>query len=66
MGEKAREARARLTVVVERGKVVCQQLQDYTSAGARVADRAFRKNPYPTLGAVLGFGFILGVLINRR
>lgn len=33
-------------------------------AGARTTDRAIRKNPYQTIGIVLGVGVIVGLLAS--
>ncbi|MDB6018571.1 MAG: hypothetical protein JWR19_3060 [Pedosphaera sp.] len=38
------------------------QVRERAIAGARAADERIRKNPYPSLGLVLGAGLLLGVL----
>ncbi len=65
-GEKAAELRARLQASIAKAKETCQRLEDRAIAGAKAADRVIRAHPYESMGVALGFGLLLGVLINRR
>lgn len=65
-GEKAAELRARLQASVNKAKETCKRLEDRAIAGAKAADRVIRAHPYESMGIALGFGLLLGVLINRR
>jgi ElaB/YqjD/DUF883 family membrane-anchored ribosome-binding protein len=66
VNERTKAARAQLAAALERGKVACQDLQNQTVAGAKVADRAIRQYPYPMLAVAFGVGLFLGILANRR
>jgi ElaB/YqjD/DUF883 family membrane-anchored ribosome-binding protein len=41
-----------------------ENVKEKAIAGARTTDRAIRKNPYQTLGIVLGVGVIVGLLAS--
>ena len=68
MSEKARDARSRLTVAVQRSRDTCEHLQEQTAARARAAARttdiAVRSHPYESLAAALGIGLLVGLLLN--
>lgn len=66
LGEKARDARARLTSALESAKATCGRLQDQAVAGARATDKAIREHPYQTVGVAFGVGLLVGVLALRR
>lgn len=64
--EKAREARARLAVALERAKDACGCLQEKAVAGARATDKVIRDHPYQSLGIALGIGVLVGLLVSRK
>ena len=66
VGEKAREARSRLMTALESAKESAQVLQKKAIEGAKAADQAIRKHPYPSLGIAFGVGLLIGVLAGRR
>jgi ElaB/YqjD/DUF883 family membrane-anchored ribosome-binding protein len=66
MGEKAREARVRLSAALESAKSTCTRLEDQAIQTAKAADTYVHANPYPFIGAAFGLGVLLGVLINRK
>jgi ElaB/YqjD/DUF883 family membrane-anchored ribosome-binding protein len=70
MGEKAKEARARLTAALEHAKSTCDELQRQAVAAAKAAaektDAAIREHPYESIGVAFGIGVLLGVLVSRR
>ena len=66
LGEKAREARAKLAATVEAAKANYQRLEQKTIAGAKAADRVIRDNPYRSIGLAFGIGLLVGVLVNRK
>lgn len=66
LGEKAKEARARLGVALERAKETCCRVQEKAIAGAKVADKCVREHPYPAIGIAFGLGLFLGLLLKRR
>src|SRR6266496_1057509 len=66
LGEKAREARAKLGKTVEAAKANYQKLEQRTVAGAKATDRVIRDNPYRSLGIAFGVGVLVGVLVNRE
>jgi ElaB/YqjD/DUF883 family membrane-anchored ribosome-binding protein len=70
LGEKAKEARARLSGALERAKVTCAELQAQTMASARAAakkaDAVIREHPYECAGVAFGVGVLIGVLVARK
>ena len=65
VGERARDARKRLTSALESAKASCENLQEKALAGARATDKVIRDHPYQTLGVAFGAGLLIGVLVNR-
>ena len=66
VGDKAKEARARLSATVESAKETLHALQERAIAGAKAADRTIREHPYQSIGVAFGLGVLIGVLVNRR
>jgi ElaB/YqjD/DUF883 family membrane-anchored ribosome-binding protein len=66
LGEKAQEARARLSVALQRAKETCCKVQEKAIAGAKAADKCVREHPYPAIGIAFGVGVLIGLLIKRR
>ena len=66
VGDKAREARSRLTATIASAKASCEALQDKAIASARATDKVIREHPYQSLGVAFGVGLLIGVLVNRR
>ena len=65
-GEKASEARRRLTAALERGKEIYGTARDKAIEGSKVADQTIRENPYQTIAIGIGLGALVGYLIGRR
>ncbi len=69
-GDKAREARARVTVALEKAKATYAELQEQSIASAkaamRTADETIRSHPYQSIGVAFGVGLLLGVLLRRK
>ena len=66
VGEKAREARSRLSAAVESAKASCERIEEKAIAGAQATDKAIREYPYQSIGVAFGIGLLIGVLVNRR
>ena len=66
LGEKAREARVKLSATLESAKVSCRRLEEKTVASAKAADKVIREHPYQSLGIAFGVGLLIGVLVNRK
>ena len=66
VGDKAKEARARLSATLESAKESLRALQEKAIAGAKAADRTIREHPYESIGIAFGLGVLIGVLVNRR
>ena len=66
LGEKAREARARLATSLEGAKANFVKLEDKAIAGARATDKVIREHPYQTMGLAFGVGLLIGVLVTRK
>lgn len=66
LGDKAKEARDRLTVALDRAKDSCSGLEEKAAASAKATDKVIRQHPYQSLGVAFGVGLLIGVLVNRR
>jgi ElaB/YqjD/DUF883 family membrane-anchored ribosome-binding protein len=66
LGEKAREARSRLTTSLESAKVNMHKIEDKAIAGARAGDRVIREHPYQAVGTAFGLGLLIGILVTRK
>ncbi|MBI3415475.1 MAG: DUF883 domain-containing protein [Verrucomicrobia bacterium] len=66
LGEKTKEARARLSAALDNAKVTCRQLEDRAIAGAKATDKIIREHPYQSIGIAFGVGLLIGVLVNRK
>jgi ElaB/YqjD/DUF883 family membrane-anchored ribosome-binding protein len=66
LGDKAKEARSRLTQALERAKVTCQEMQEKALEKAKATDQCIREHPYQTLGIAFALGLVIGVLIRRK
>jgi ElaB/YqjD/DUF883 family membrane-anchored ribosome-binding protein len=66
LGEKAREARTRLSASLESCKSSLHAAEDKAIAGAKVADKAIRDHPYQSIGLSFGVGLLIGVLVSRK
>ena len=66
LGEKTKEARARLSAALDNAKVTCRALEDRAIAGAKATDKIIREHPYQSIGIAFGVGLLIGVLVNRK
>jgi ElaB/YqjD/DUF883 family membrane-anchored ribosome-binding protein len=66
LGERAREARARLAASLESAKANVYKVEEKAIAGAKATDRIIREHPYQSLGAAFGIGLLIGVLVARK
>ncbi len=66
LSDKAKEARAKLKVALEKARVSAHQWEDKAAASAKAADKVIREHPYQSVGIAFGIGVLLGALINRR
>ena len=66
LSDKGKQARARLAATLESAKGTCQDLQERTIAGAKVADEYIHDNPYKSIGVAFGIGILIGVLVSQR
>ena len=66
VGEKAREAQARLSDALESARASVRRLQQKTVAGVKATDRVVREHPYQSMGIAFGVGVLIGVLVMRR
>lgn len=66
LGDKAREARARLATSLESAKANFHRLEERAAEGARATDELIRAHPYESLGAAFGVGLIIGLIVGRR
>jgi ElaB/YqjD/DUF883 family membrane-anchored ribosome-binding protein len=68
-GEKAKEARARLSSALEKAKLTYDDLQAEGIASAREAarkaDETIRTHPYQSIGVAFGIGLLLGIVLRR-
>ncbi|HAV61205.1 MAG TPA: DUF883 domain-containing protein [Verrucomicrobiales bacterium] len=66
LSERAKEARARLNVALDKARKSAHQWEEKASASAKATDKLIREHPYQSLGIAFGVGVLLGVLVNRR
>jgi ElaB/YqjD/DUF883 family membrane-anchored ribosome-binding protein len=66
LGEKAREARVRLSASLEGAKASFHKVEEKAIAGAKATDRVIRDHPYQSLGIAFGAGVLIGLLVSRR
>jgi ElaB/YqjD/DUF883 family membrane-anchored ribosome-binding protein len=66
LGDKAREARARLTASLQSARAGMHRIEEKALEGARATDRLIREHPYESLGVAFAAGLLLGVLVTRR
>jgi len=70
VSEKAKEARTRVAVALERARTTCIHLQEQTVATAKAAvkqaDIVIRDHPYESIGVAFGVGLLIGVLVTRK
>jgi ElaB/YqjD/DUF883 family membrane-anchored ribosome-binding protein len=69
-GEKAEEARRRVTAALDGARV---RLQEAQASAAQMGDEAIkateqyvRENPWQAVGIAAGVGLVLGALLSRR
>jgi len=66
LGEKAREARARLATSLESARSGLHRVEEKAVAGARATDQLIREHPYQSLGVAFAAGLLIGVLVTRK
>jgi ElaB/YqjD/DUF883 family membrane-anchored ribosome-binding protein len=66
LGEKAREARARLAASLASAKANFSRLNEKAVEGAKATDRVIRDHPYQSIGVAFGIGILIGVLVTRK
>ena len=66
LGEKAKEARARLAASLESAKGNFHKVEERAIAGAKATDKIIREHPYQSLGIAFGVGLLIGVLVVRK
>ena len=64
--EKVGEARKRLAATLNRTKEIAGQVRDKAVQGAKAADKAVHKYPYPAIAIAVGVGMLAGFLVARR
>ncbi len=65
-GDKIGEARKRLAQSLDEGRGLFERARERTVEGARVADKAMHKHPYPVVGIAVGMGILIGYLLTHR
>jgi ElaB/YqjD/DUF883 family membrane-anchored ribosome-binding protein len=66
LGDKARDARARLATSLESAKVGLHRMEEKAMASAKATDRIIREHPYESMGVAFGVGLLIGVLVSRK
>ncbi len=66
LGEKVKEARAKLSTSLESAKENFEKLEEKALAGAKATDKIIRSHPYESLGVAFGVGLLIGVLVSRK
>jgi ElaB/YqjD/DUF883 family membrane-anchored ribosome-binding protein len=65
LGDKAREARARLASSLQSARAGMHRLEEKAVAGAKATDKLIREHPYQSLGIAFAAGLLIGVLVSR-
>lgn len=65
-GQKASEARERLTAALAKAKETCGRVRDQVVDQGKVVDQSVRQHPYEIIGVALGLGVLVGCLLCRR
>ena len=66
VSDKAKEARSRLGLTLEKAKATCHRLEEKTVASAKATDKVIRAHPYESIGVAFSMGILIGVLVGRR
>ncbi len=66
LGEKIKDARARLAASMESAKASCSTWEEKCQASAQATDKIIREHPYESIGIAFGVGLLLGVLAGRK
>jgi ElaB/YqjD/DUF883 family membrane-anchored ribosome-binding protein len=66
MGDKIKEARARLASSMETAKETYHKVEEKAAVGAKATDKVIREHPYESIGVAFGAGILLGVLVGRK
>lgn len=66
LGEKAREARARLAASLQSARAGMHRVEEKALAGARATDQLIREHPYQSMGVAFAAGLLIGVLVSRK
>ena len=66
LGDKTKEARAKLAGALEKAKESYKKLQEKAAEGAKATDQCIRTHPYQTMGIAFGVGVIIGLLAKRK
>ena len=66
LGERAKEARARLAASLASAKANLSRLNEKAIEGAKATDRVIRDHPYQSIGVAFGLGILIGVLVTRK
>src|SRR4051812_36477996 len=65
-GQKAEEARQRLTVALAKAKDTCGHFRDQVLDRSKGMDQRLRNSPYQALAIALGIGLLLGLIRGTR
>lgn len=65
LGERTREARAKLAGALVVARETCNRLEDGVVARAKAADRLIRDHPYESIGVALALGLLAGIILCR-
>ena len=66
LGDKAREARARLAASLASARTNLHKLNEKAIESAKEADHVIRDHPYQSIGVAFGIGILIGVLVTRK
>ena len=65
LNDKLRDTREQFSKALDGAKVSCRKLEEKTLAGAKMTDEVIHEKPYQFIGAALGVGILIGVLVGR-
>lgn len=66
VSERARDARAQLTIALETAKQTCQRWEEKARDGATATGKVVHQHPYQSIGVAFAIGLLLGVLVKGK
>lgn len=66
VAQKAEDLQQKLAAALEMSQTLFGVIEQQAGPALKAADRAIRRNPYPSIGIALGAGVLLGFMLKRK